>query len=108
MPALNPSRGFWQEGRIRGLKQLPLSPPVQVRPRLSFEVSSTDFSAAAGGGLDVRLGEQVKLRVIQVDYAPIFLRNRSINVLGSNGVIIPATLEGKRQDNFRFGIGLVF
>jgi hypothetical protein len=74
----------------------------------SFDVGSTDFSAAAGGGLDIRIGERTKLRVIQVDYAPVFLRDRTVQVLGSNGVIQPSTLEGQRQDNFRFSFGVTF
>jgi hypothetical protein len=74
----------------------------------SFDVGSTDFSASAGGGLDVRLGERTKLRVIQLDYAPIFLRDRTVQVLGNNGVIQPSTLDGQRQDNFRFSFGVTF
>jgi opacity protein-like surface antigen len=74
----------------------------------SFETSSTDFAAALGGGLDVRLGERFSLRVFQVDYTPIFLRDRSIRVLGGAGAIQPVTLESQRQDNVRFSFGLVF
>jgi hypothetical protein len=74
----------------------------------SFTVGSTDFTASAGGGLDLRLGEWTKLRVVQVDYAPVFLRDRTVNVLGSNGVLQPTTLNGQRQDNFRFSFGIVF
>jgi hypothetical protein len=74
----------------------------------SFDVGSTDFAAAAGGGIDLRMGERVKLRVVQVDWTPVFLRDRTVQVLGSNGVIQPSTLNGQRQDNFRFSFGVVF
>ena len=74
----------------------------------SFEVGSTDFTAAAGGGLDIGMGERVKLRIVQVDYAPVFLRDHTVDVLGSNGVIEPTTLSGQRQDNFRFSVGVTF
>jgi hypothetical protein len=74
----------------------------------SFDVGSTDFAASAGGGLDIRLGERMKLRVIQVDYAPVFLKDRTVDVLGGNGVIEPTTLDGQRQDNFRFSFGITF
>jgi opacity protein-like surface antigen len=74
----------------------------------SFDVGSTDFAASVGGGVDIRMGERVKLRVIQLDWAPVFLRDRTINVLGTSGVIQPATLEGQRQDNWRFAFGLAF
>jgi len=76
--------------------------------RTSFDVGSTDFAAAFGGGLDFRLGERFGIRAIQVDYAPVFLRDRSINVLGSAGAIQPITLEGQRQDNIRISVGIVF
>jgi opacity protein-like surface antigen len=74
----------------------------------SVTTSSTDFAAAIGGGLDVRVGERFSIRLIQVDYAPVFLRDRTINILGNAGAIVPFTLEGQRQDNLRFSIGIVF
>lgn len=74
----------------------------------SFDVGSTDFTAAVGGGVDIRMGERVKLRVVQVDWAPVFLRDRTVQVLGANGVIQPSTLNGQRQDNWRFAFGFAF
>jgi opacity protein-like surface antigen len=74
----------------------------------SFRVGSTDFAAAVGGGLDVRLTDRAKLRLIQIDYAPVFLRDRTVDVLGNTGVLQPTDLEGQRQDNVRFSIGFVF
>ena len=63
---------------------------------------------AVGGGLDVRLSDRVSLRVIQIDYAPVFLRDRSISVLGQAGAVQTFTLEGQRQDNICFSFGIVF
>lgn len=74
----------------------------------SFEADSTDFAMGIGGGVDIRLGDKFSLRIFQVDYAPVFLRDRSINVLGQAGAIQPFRLEGQRQDNIRFSFGLVF
>lgn len=74
----------------------------------SFETNSTDFAAAIGGGLDVRLSDRFSIRAFQIDYAPVFLRDRSINVLGQTGAIQPFTLEGQRQDNIRISVGIVF
>jgi opacity protein-like surface antigen len=76
--------------------------------RTSFETSSTDFAIGLGGGIDLNLGERFGLRLIQVDYAPVFLRDRSINVLGSAGAIVPFTLEGQRQDSIRISVGVKF
>jgi len=75
----------------------------------SFETNSTSFAMGVGGGIDVRLGAgPVRLRIIQIDYTPIFFRDRSVDVLGSAGVIQPVNLEGQRADNVRFAFGIVF
>jgi len=74
----------------------------------SFDTSATDFAMAVGGGVDVRLSDNFSLRLIQVDYAPVFLRDRSIQRLGAAGAILPFTLEGQRQDNIRISVGLTF
>jgi opacity protein-like surface antigen len=76
--------------------------------RNTFETNATDFAAAIGGGLDVRLSDHFSIRAFQVDYAPIFLRDRSITALGNAGALQPFTLEGQRQDNVRISVGIVF
>jgi hypothetical protein len=48
------------------------------------------------------------LRVFQIDYAPIFLSDQSINALTRAGAIEPFTLNGQRMDNVRFSFGVVF
>jgi opacity protein-like surface antigen len=57
--------------------------------RNSFDVGSTDFAMGIGGGLDVTVNDRLKVRLIQVDYTPIFLGDRAINVLGNAGVLQP-------------------
>jgi opacity protein-like surface antigen len=74
----------------------------------SFTTNATDFAMAVGGGLDVRLNDRVGLRVLQVDYNPVFLRDRSVNVLGAAGALTPVTLESNRQDNIRLSFGVTF
>ena len=76
--------------------------------RNNFNVGTTDFALAVGGGLDIRLTDRFSLRAFQVDYAPVFLGDRSISVLSNAGALVPLTLEGQRQDNVRFSIGVVF
>lgn len=51
--------------------------------------SRTGVAAAFGGGLDVKLGSRIGLRVIQVDYNPVHL-------------------DGQTLDNVRFGGGITF
>jgi opacity protein-like surface antigen len=72
----------------------------------SFDTSSTDFAMMLGGGLDILLNNNVGLRIFQIDYNPVFLRSRSINVLGLAGAIQPQRLESNRQDNLRIGVGI--
>lgn len=74
----------------------------------TFSTSATDFAMALGGGPDVRVGERVALRVFQIDYNPVFLRDRSISVPGGAGAIQPTRLESNRQDNIRLGFGVTF
>ncbi len=50
--------------------------------------SSTGFSAAVGGGLDIKINDRFDFRAIQADYNPV----RTF---------------GQWSNNFRFGIGLV-
>jgi hypothetical protein len=74
----------------------------------SFKTGTTDFALGAGGGLDWRVGDRLKVRLFQVDYTPVFLRDQSIQTLTDAGAINPFTLNGQRMDNFRFGFGIVF
>jgi opacity protein-like surface antigen len=67
----------------------------------NFNTSSTDFVMALGGGLDVRVNERLAIRAIQLDYNPIFLRDRSINALSSAGVIQPNGW--KERDRILYG-----
>ncbi|MEP7149844.1 MAG: hypothetical protein ABI857_13270 [Acidobacteriota bacterium] len=51
--------------------------------------SETGFAGVFGGGIDVRLNNRIQIRLIQADYNPVWN-------------------SGFRQDNIRFGFGLVF
>ena len=62
------------------------------------------FLAYPGEGVN----DSLKVRVFQMDWAPVFLKDRTVEVLGSSGIIEPATLNGQRQDNWRFSVGLAF
>jgi opacity protein-like surface antigen len=76
--------------------------------RVQFETDAVDFAVALGGGLDIRVNDRFSIRAIQVDWAPIFFRDRTVNILGTTGVLQPFRLEGQRQDNIRIGVGIVF
>jgi hypothetical protein len=54
-----------------------------------FTDSDTGFAGAVGGGIDIRAGNRLDIRVIQIDYNPTRLFDNT-------------------QHNFRIGVGLVF
>jgi opacity protein-like surface antigen len=65
--------------------------------------STTKLALGLGGGLDVRLGDKFSLRLIQVDYTPIFTGDRVFTV--NNNAI---RLNSSRNDNLRISVGVVF
>jgi opacity protein-like surface antigen len=74
----------------------------------SFKTGTTDFALGTGGGLDWRIADNLKVRLFQVDYAPVFLSDQSFRTLTQAGAIEPFTLNGQRMDNVRFSFGIVF
>jgi len=73
-----------------------------------FDTASTDLAMMVGGGVDMRVNDRFTFRILQVDYAPIFLGNRAISVLGQAGALVTTELDSKRQDNVRFSFGVTF
>jgi opacity protein-like surface antigen len=60
--------------------------------------SNSSFAMNLGGGVDYKLNDRFAARLFQIDYNPIFLRNRTIN-----GTTIP----GQTQNGVRVSAGLV-
>lgn len=67
-------------------------------PAAEASLNITDFALAVGGGLDVRVNKHIAVRAFQIDYNPVFVQNRP--EIGFNS--------GRRFDNLRFSIGIVF
>jgi hypothetical protein len=64
----------------------------------SFTDNKSSFALNLGGGADYKLSNRFAWRIVQFDYNPIFLRNRTVN-----SIAIPDhTLNG-----FRFSTGIV-
>lgn len=57
------------------------------RPNCTTPKSRTGFAMVFGAGLDVKAGERIDVRAIQIDYLPTFI-------------------DGKRQDNIRASAGI--
>jgi opacity protein-like surface antigen len=64
-----------------------------------FSLSRNSFALAMGGGIDIRITENFSVRPIKLDYLPVF-----IDDFESLGVVF----DGRTQNNFRAGAGLVF
>ena len=60
--------------------------------------TTTNFTMNLGGGLDLRLNNRLDLRLVQVDYNPVFLKARTIA-----GVNFP----GRTANGVRISVGLV-
>ena len=67
------------------------------------QIPARTWRLALGGGLDVRLGDRVSVSAFQIDYNPVFLRNRDLNLFGNT-----QSNSDRRLDNIRFSFGLVF
>lgn len=66
--------------------------------------SITSFALKVGGGVDVRVGKHIDLRVVEADFNPIFARRRATEV---TGVPLSITLGGQTAKNFVIGAGIV-
>lgn len=80
-------------------------PPSEGSDGFDARANETSFALKLGGGLDIRLSERVALRLIQVNYNPIFARDRP---LAGQGITVPITVSGRTAHNFTVGIGIVF
>ena len=75
--------------------------PTPVRPEgevIAFDINSTDFAMSFGGGLDLRVHRNVDIRLIQVDWNPIFRGDRDTQF---------GTFPGAMQNNIKIGVGVV-
>lgn len=87
---------------LAGVQSNRLSLDVTGGGSNNFSETLTDFALGIGGGVDVRVSPRVAIRAFQIDYNPVFVRDRE-NFFGTGD-----RLEGERVDNVRFSIGVVF
>jgi len=67
---------------------------------------TTALALKIGGGIDVRISPRVDLRIIEIDYQPIFAKDRRTPVTGA--FVFDQTVKGKTAANVTFGVGLVW
>jgi hypothetical protein len=65
--------------------------------------SVTSFALKVGGGLDIPISSRVDLRLIQIDYTPIFARGRHV----SGNADFDERVKGKTANNVTLSFGIV-
>jgi opacity protein-like surface antigen len=73
---------------------------------VEFEITDrpTSLALKLGGGIDLRLSPRLDLRVIEIDYEPIFAKDRRTPV----SAFFEQRVKGKTAQNITFGVGLVW
>jgi hypothetical protein len=81
------------------------SPPAPP-PFNSFTTGGKDtsFAMKLGGGLDIRAGEHIDVRVIEFNYNPIFGGERALS--GGPFPTLPQIAQGRTAHNFSIGFGI--
>jgi len=72
----------------------------------AFDASAkeTSFAMKVGGGVDVRLTDRIDLRLIEVNYNPLFAGERPLK---GEGIDVPITVNGRTANNWTVGFGFV-
>jgi opacity protein-like surface antigen len=79
---------------------------LDLFPQFNFtaEDRETSFAMKLGGGLDVRVGRRVDVRLFELDYNPMFAGDRSYETIAGPFTF---TSTGRTAHNFTFGVGIV-
>lgn len=80
-------------------------PPSDGNSGFDARADETSFAMKLGGGLDVRVGERLDLRLFEFNYNPVFAGERP---LAGAGITVPITVRGRTAHNFTVGVGIVF
>ena len=83
------------------------SQTLDLFPAFNFTIQDRDtsFAMKVGGGIDIRAGKRVDIRVIQFDYNPVFAGDRRAQSI--SGPFNPVNFTGKTANNFTIGAGIV-
>ena len=82
------------------------SQTLDLFPAFNFTIEDrfTSFAMKIGGGLDIRVGKKVDIRVIQADYQPVFAKDR--NPQRISGPFTPSFV-GRTMNGLTIGAGIV-
>jgi opacity protein-like surface antigen len=79
---------------------------VDLFPVANFVIEDreTSFAMKLGGGLDIRVGKRLDIRVVQVDYNPVFAGDRNPRTITGPFTV---SFTGRTANNFTIGAGIV-
>jgi hypothetical protein len=82
------------------------SQTLDLFPAFNFTIEDrfTSFAMKIGGGLDLRVSKRVDIRVVQVDYTPVFPKDR--NPQRISGPFTPSFV-GRTMNGLTIGAGIV-
>jgi hypothetical protein len=80
---------------------------LDLFPQFNFTIddSETAFAVKLGGGLDIRAGKRIDIRVFEFDYNPVFAGNRQPKSIA--GPFTSVSFNGRTSHDYTFGVGIV-
>ena len=80
---------------------------LDLFPQFNFTIEDheTSFAMKLGGGLDIRAGKKVDIRIFEFDYNPVFAGDRQPKSIA--GPFTNISFSGKTAHNFTIGVGIV-
>jgi outer membrane protein with beta-barrel domain len=80
---------------------------LDLFPQFNFSIEDreTSFAMKLGGGLDIRAGKRLDIRVFELDYNPVFAGDRRPKSI--SGPFTNVAFTGRTAHNFTIGVGIV-
>jgi opacity protein-like surface antigen len=80
---------------------------LDLFPQFNFIIEDrmTSFAMKLGGGVDVRAGKKVDIRIFEFDYNPVFAKGRQANII--SGPFTNVSFTGATAHNFTVAFGVV-
>ncbi len=80
---------------------------LDLFPQFNFTIEdrTTNFAMKLGGGLDIRAGKRIDIRVFEFDYNPVFAGDRQPKSIA--GPFTNVSFTGKTAHIYTFGAGIV-
>jgi hypothetical protein len=80
---------------------------LDLFPQFNFAIEDrlTSFALKLGGGLDLRMGKRIDIRVFEFDYNPVFAGDRQAKSI--SGPFNAVSFKGRTAHNYTIGVGIV-